>query len=417
MKFKLFGKTVEIKNSMESLPAPGNDEAWRSYLSGKGYPVSAKTALKVSAVIRCVDVVAKTMSSLPLNLYRDTANGKEKAVNHPLYKLLYRLPNPYTTSYEFWHMYIFNLMLTFGAYAKIVRDRNGFIKELWNIPTANVTPSNNKITNERYIDVYITNGTAVRLRDGDYMFTPGLRFCDEKDPEDPIKIARDVLGLTMALNGFAKDYFENGTNVGGVVETPSVLSEQSYQRFKESWYEAYAGVTNQHKTAFLEGGAKFNKLGQSPEESQALESRKFEVLEICRVFGVPPHKVFDLDRATFSNIEQQNIEYVQESITPMSVRLEQSMYKDLLTSTEQNKYYAKFNVNGLLRGDIAARTQYYHNARQDGWLNADDIRELEDMNRLPAGAGGDVYAVNGNMIPLSSIPNNLPKGAAVNAQK
>lgn len=129
------------------------------------------------------------------------------------------------------------------------------------------------------------------------------------------------------------------------------------------------------------------------------------------MLGVPPHKVFDLERATFSNIEQQNIEYVQESISPMSVRIEQTIYKDLLTESEQDEYYAKFNVNALLRGDITSRTAYYHNARQDGWMNANDIRELEDMNLIPAEDGGDVYAVNGNMIPLSEVRNNLPKGA------
>lgn len=400
------------KNTAQSLPALQNDAAWQAYLSGKGYCVSAKTALRVSAVIRCVDVVAKTMASLPLNLFYDAENGKEKATKHPIYKLLYRLPNPETTAYEFWHMYIFNLMLTTGAYAKIARDKNGFIRALWNIPTANVVAHRNVLNNERYIDVYMTNGKTERLRDGEYMFTPGLRFTDGSDPEDAVRIAADVLGLTMALNGFAKGYFENGTNIGGIVESPNALSDTAYERFKESWYASYSGVINQHKVAFLEDGAKFTQIGQKPSDSQALESRKFEVIEICRIFGVPPHKVFELDRATFSNIEEMNTEFVEEALAPMSVRLEQTIYKDLLTTAEQAKYYAKFNVNGLLRGNIAARTAYYHNARQDGWMNSDDIRELEDMNRLPAGQGGDIYAVNGNMIPLSAIPLNLPKGAA-----
>ena len=174
----------------------------------------------------------------------------------------------------------------------------------------------------------------------------------------------------MALNGYAKDFFENGSNLGGFVEHPDSMSETAYTRFKESWQSSYAGVLNQHKVGFLEEGMKFNPIGRNPEESQALESRKFQVVEICRLMGVPPHKVFDLDRATFSNIEQQNIEYVQESIAPMAVKIEQTIYKDLLLEPEQRKYFAKFNVNALMRGDIATRTAYYHNARQDGWLNA-----------------------------------------------
>ena len=417
MKIKLFGRVIEIKNSIESLPGLQYDEAWRSYLAGKGYAVTANTALRVSAVLRCVDVVAKTMASLPLSLYKNTDKGKEKAENHPVQKMLHRLPNPETTAYEFWHMYVVNLMLTRGAYAKIKRDRNGFITSIINIPTANVSAGINNINGERYIDVYIAGGQSERLREGQFMHTPGFRFSNGSSAEDPIRIASEVLGLTMALNGYAKDFFENGSNLGGFIEYDEAISDKAYKNFKDSWNETYSGVSNQHKWAFLESGFKLNQLGQKPNDSQALESRKFEVIEVCRLFGVPPHKVFDFVGATFSNIEQMNIEFVQESISPMAVRIEQTIYKDLLTESEQKIYFAKFNINGLLRGDIAARTAYYHNARQDGWMSSNDIRELEDMNRIPADQGGDIYAVNGNMIPLTAIPQNLPKGATQNAQK
>lgn len=417
MKIKLFGKVLEIRNSTTALPALGADAAWSAYLSGKGYPVTASTAIKVAAVIRCVDVVAKTMASLPLHLFEQTKDGLVKAKKHPLYRLLSKMPNKHTTAYEFWHMYVFNLMLTRGAFAKVVRDRNGFIGELWNIPTANVsTFFKNPLSGERYIDVAIGGGKTERLRDGDYMYTPGLRFGSDIDPENPVVIASNVLGLTMALNGYAQDYFENGSNLGGFVEYPTDPSDEAFERFRDSWQETYAGVANQHRIAFLESGFKFTQLTQKPSDSQALESRRFEVLEICRMFGVPPHKVFDLDRATFSNIEQQNTEYVQESITPMAVRLEQTIYKDLLTTRERETFEAKFNTNGLLRGDTAARTLYYHNARNDGWMSANDIRALEDMNLIPEEEGGNLYAINGNMIPLRTVPQNIPKGAQ-NAQK
>lgn len=186
--------------------------------------------------------------------------------------------------------------------------------------------------------------------------------------------------LAMSTHGYAKDFFENGSNLGGFIECPESLSDTAYTRF--NWQATYSGVANQHKIGFLEDGLKFSQLGRNPNESQALESRKFEVTEICRIFGVPPYKVFDLDRATFSNIEQQNIEYVQESITPMAVRLEETIYKDLLTTAEQLVYYAKFNVNALLRGDIAARTTYYNSMRQNGVFSANDIRDMEDLNRI-----------------------------------
>lgn len=419
MKISLFGRDFEVKMGriIQSLPKPHDEDAWQAYLSGKGYAVNHSTALRVAVVIRCADVVAKTMASLGCHLYKGDGESKSRAQSHPLYKMLRFLPNSETTAYEFWHMYVFNLMLTKGAYAKIVRDQNGFIRELWNIPTNRVYPRRNSQTGERYIDVVYPStsyqgvkiGTGERIYASNFMYTPGLRFQDEDYPHDFIHIAADVLGLSMALNGYAKDFFENGANMGGFVEYPNAIREEAFKKFKEEWQKAYAGVTNQHKWAILEGGFKLTKFDSKPEEAQALESRKFEIIEVCRIMGVTPHKVFELDRATFNNIEQLNIEYTQETIDPMDERLCQTIYKDLLTALEQRRYYAKFNTNKLLKGDTVARTAYYNTMRQNGVFNADDIRDLEDLNKLPKGTGGDAYLVNGNMISLANAMNNLPK--------
>ena len=410
---KLFGKTIlEVENKTVPLPPISNDAEWAAYLVGKGYSVSAETALKVSAVLRCVDVIAKTIASLPLNLFQETDRGREKATKAALYNVLYRLPNEHTTAFEFWHMYIVNLLLTRGAFAKIVRDRRGFIAGLQNIPTANCSAiQTNQVNGEWYIYVVTDDGMSETLHDGEFMYTPNMKFSSNTDPEDPMTIAADVLGLTMSLNSYAYDTFAKGANPGGFVEHPGRLSEGAYTRFKDDFNKNYVGAQNAHKWLFLEEGAKANEFTRDLEKTQVIESRKFAITEICRLFGVPPHKVFDLDRATFSNIEQQNIEFVQESIAPKAVQLEQTIYKDLLTVVERKIYYAKFNVNALLRGDISARTAYYHNARQDGWMCPNDVRELEDMNLIPAEEGGNVYSVNGNMIPLSAVPENKPKGA------
>jgi HK97 family phage portal protein len=413
----IFSKLIETRSLVQSLPALYDDESWRTYLTGKGYPVSHSTALKVAVVIRCADLVAKTMASLGCHLYKESTDGKERAKAHSLYKLLRYLPNPETTAYEFWHCYVFNLMLTKGAYAKIVRDQNGFIKELWNIPTNRVHAGRNTVTGERYIDVvYSTqsywgskNMSGERIYSGNFMYTPGLRFQDEEDPHDFIQLAADVLGISMALNGYAKDFFENGANLGGFVEYPTAINQEAFDRFRADWQKAYSGVVNQHKWAILEGGFKLTKFDSEPEKAQALESRKFEILEVCRIMGVPPHKAFDLDRATFSNIEHINIEYNQETISPMDERLTLTIFKDCLTVLEQKRYFAKFNTNKLLKGDTASRTNYYNAMRQNGVYNANDIRDLEDQNRIPEEEGGNVYLVNGNMISLKNAENNLPK--------
>lgn len=415
MELRLFGKRLAInfKNAVDrGLPGLSDDAAWASYLAGRGYNVSTSTALKVAVVIRCADVVAKTMASLGCHLYKTGSDGsKVRDVNNPLYKLLRMLPNPETTAYEFWHMYVFSLMLTNGAYAKIVRDSNGFVRELWNIPSRAVSLRRNAVTRERYLEVHHLDGSTETLYDGDFMYTPGLRFQDGDNPHDFINIAADVLGLTMDLNGYAKDYFERGSNPGGFIEYDGRINEDKFAAFRKEWEKAYSGVMNQHKWAILEGGFKLTKLDTNPEQAQALESRKFQVIEVCRIMGIPPHKAYDLDKASYASVEQENIGYVQETIDPMDERITQTIYKDLLTPTEQRRHYARFNVNKLLKGDIAARTTYYHNARQDGWMNANEIRDLEEMNSIPAEDGGNIYAINGNMIPITSIPLNLPKGA------
>jgi HK97 family phage portal protein len=241
------------------------------------------------------------------------------------------------------------------------------------------------------------------------MYTPGLRFSNSEKTEDFIKIAGDVLGLTMNLNNYADDYFKNGSNLGGFISYPAGINDTAFKKFRDDWSKAYSGVVNQHKYAILEGGFDIKKFDSNPEQSQALESRKFQVLEVCRIMGVPPHKVFELERATYNNIEQSNIEYVQETISPMDERVSQTVYKDLLTSSEQKKHYARFNTNKLLKGDTKSRTDYYNTMRQNGVLSANDIRTLEDMNSIPEEDGGNALLVNGNFISLKNAEQNLPR--------
>ncbi|MEG2571359.1 MAG: phage portal protein, partial [Clostridia bacterium] len=256
MKIKLFGKTIEFRNATSSLPPPSDDAAWATYLAGKGFSINATTALKVAAVVRCVDVISKTVASLPLALFETVESGREKAVKHPIYRVISRLPNVHTTAYEFWYMYVANLLLTRGAFAKIERDRRGFITGMRNIPTAKCSPIyKNELNGERYIHV-TDDGMSEILHDGEFMYTPGMRFSSDTDPEDPMRIAADVLGLTSSLNDYAQKAFEYGTNPGGFIEHPGALSEAAYERFKSDFYKNYMGAMNAHKWLFLEEGAK-----------------------------------------------------------------------------------------------------------------------------------------------------------------
>lgn len=379
-----------------------------------GRSLSASQAIQVAAVFRCVDIISKTMAALPLFLYRDGPEGKEKAKSHPLYRLLYVQPNRHTTAYELIQMYVANLLLTRGAFLRIQRDAMGRVAALWNIPTCRVSEVFiNPINGERYIYVFTDAGVET-LRDGDFVYTPSFLFSDQWVPEDPMRIAAEVLGLADDMAEFAKQGFTQASP-GGFIEHPRSLSDEAYERFKRDFNANYQGVVNAGRWLFLEEGAKAQPWDRDMEKTQLLESRKWAISEICRIFGVPAHLCMDMEHSTFSNIEQQSLEFVRDCINPLSVRLEQTFFKDLLSEREKNRYYFRFNTNGLLRGDTATRTQYYSAMRQNGILNADEIRELEDMNHIAGGAGA-IYTVNGNMIPLSAVPQNLPKGAK-NAEK
>ena len=415
MRIRLFGRTFELtfgpRNAARMPASAGNDRGWAEYLSGMGYSVQAETALQISAVFRCVDIISKTIAAMPLHLYRNTPRGKEKATDHPLYQMVYALPNPQTTAYKFWQMYVANLLLTRAAFAKIDRDSRGHIRALWNIPTRRVGGIYlNRVNGERYIDVNLDDGSMERLHEGEFMYTPGFLFGNRNEAEDPIYIASEVLGLTGNIGLYARQAV-NGVNPGGFIEYPAGLSDQAYERFKMEFEENYKGAMNAGKFLFLEEGGKANLFQRDLEKMQVLESRKWAVTEICRIFGVPAHLAMDMEHATFSNIEQQSLEYVRDCVNPMDVRLEQTMFRDLLTRKERAEYYFRFNSNSLLRGDTATRASYYNTMRQTGVMSANEVRRLEEFDERPEGAGADDLHVNGNMITLENARLNIPRGA------
>ena len=186
-----------------------------------------------------------------------------------------------------------------------------------------------------------------------------------------------------------------------------MASSKSFsEKVRDAWNAAYGGSTNAHKVAVLEEGMKFNPISINPQEAQFLETRKFQVNEICRIFRVPPHMIADLERSSFNNIEQQSLDFVTNTIRPWLVRIEQTIFQQLFSESEQEKLFVKFNVDGLLRGDFQSRMNGYAVGRQNGWLSANDIRELEDLNKIPTEEGGDRYLCNGNMIDIKNAGQN-----------
>ena len=226
---------------------------------------------------------------------------------------------------------------------------------------------------------------------------PGLGF-DGLVGYSPIAMAKNAIGLAVACDEYGASFFANGASPSAVLEHPGVIKNP--ERVREAWHRAY-GSGNAHKTAILEEGMKYTPISIPNNEAQFLETRKFQIEEIARLYRVPLHMIGDLDHATFSNIEHLSLEFVKYTLDPWLIRWEQSLMKALLSDSEKGRYFIKFNVEGLLRGDYASRMSGYATARQNGWMSANDIRELEDMNMIPDEDGGNLYLVNGSMSRLS----------------
>ena len=257
-------------------------------------------------------------------------------------------------------------------------------------------------TKGQIIYTYHSDKGEVKLRRGEILHIPGLGF-DGLIGYSPIQMARDAIGMTLAAEEYGSKFFANGATPGGVLEHPNTIKD--IQRVKDSWNAEYRGSANANKVAILEEGMTFKPIAIAPEQAQFLESRKFQIAEIARIFRVPLHMIGDLEKSSFSNITQQSLEFVMYTLNPWVRRWEDSLQSALLLPGEKTRLLIRFNVDGLLRGDYKSRMDGYAVGRQNGWLSANDIRSLEKLNLIPAEEGGDLLLVNGNLMPLASRMN------------
>lgn len=376
--------------------------------SNSGVEVDEESSLKISAVYACVKVIAETIASLPLVLLKELSNGdNEKAKQHPLYSVLHDSPNSEMTSFTFREMLMTNLLLWGNAYALIKRDANGHVVELYPLKSKNMVVERDAVTNAIKYTYTNNKGITKTYKPKQVLHIPAFTF-DGIVGVSPITYAREAMGLSLATEEFGARFFGNGARPGGVLEHPGIVKDP--EKLRDSWNKVYQGTQNSHKVAVLEEGMKYHEIGMSPEDSQFLQTRAFQINEICRIFRVPPHMIGDLSRSTFSNIEHQSIDFVVHTIRPWIARWEQAITRSLLNDEEKTIYYARFNVNGLMRGDFNSRMSGYAIARQNGWMSANEIRALEDMNKIPSDQGGDLYLLNGNMI--SAIKAGQTGGAS-----
>ena len=402
-----------IKQLFKSRDKPIANNFFRSaysFLFGpttSGKTVNERTAMQTTAVYACVRILAEAIASLPLSVYQTTGLGKEKALTHNLYHLLHDEPNSEMTSFVFRETLMSHLLLWGNAYAQIIRDQNGKVLSLYPLLPNKMSVNRDSRGNIYYVYTRDSDETPslagygeFYLSDHEVLHIPGLGF-DGLIGYSPIAMAKNAIGMSLATEEYGASFFANGATPGGVLEHPGIVKDP--QRVRESWNSVYQGTKNAHKVAVLEEGMKYQSIAISPEQAQFLETRKFQINEIARIFRVPPHMVGDLEKSSFSNIEQQSLEFVKYTLDPWVTRWEQAMQKALLLPGEKSQYSIKFNVDGLLRGDYQSRMNGYAIARQNGWMSANDIRELENMNLISPEEGGDIYMVNGNMLKLKDV--------------
>ena len=394
--FQARDKPEDMRRAQDTLGGSRFSFFFGSSTSGK--PVNERTAMQMTAVYSCVRILSEAVAGLPLHLYRHTGGGgKEKALTHPLYRLLHDEPIRETL--------MGHLLLYGNAYAQIIRNARGEVVGLYPLMPNKMTVDRDSAGRLYYLYTRGSDDSPVDTETGQVylppeqvIHIPGLGY-DGIVGYSPLAMAKNAVGLGIATEEYGAKFFANGAAPGGVLEHPGTIKDP--QRVKDSWNVAYQGSGNAHRIAVLEEGMKYQPIGISPEQAQFLETRKFQINEIARIYWVPPHMVGDLEKSSFSNIEQQSLEFVKYTLDPWICRWEQSLKRRLFTEEEKQEYFVKFNVDGLLRGDYQSRMNGYAVARQNGWMSANDIRELENLDRIPAEEGGDLYLVNGSMTKLA----------------
>lgn len=398
-----------LKSKIFSRDKPQNLYRFSSFPFFFGKSISGKNvnefaAMQNSVVYACCKIISESIASLPLHVYQYKNGGKEKVPKHPLYFLLHDAPNEEMTSFVFRETLMTHLLLWGNAYAQIIRNNLGKIAALYPL-----LPNKMKVLRDDNGEIFYKYSRMseenpnfkekgeIILNRQDVLHIVGLGF-DGLLGHSPIAMAKNAIGLSIACEEFGSNFFANGARPSGILKTPTLIKDP--QKLRESWQSMYGG-SNAGKVAILEEGMTYESISIPPEDAQFLETRKFQIAEIARIFRVPLHLLNELDHATFSNIEHQNLEFVIYTLTSWITRWEQALNKKLFCETERGKFFVKFNVDGLLRGDYQSRMQGYATARQNGWLSANDIRELENLNPIADEDGGNLYLINGNMTKLS----------------
>jgi HK97 family phage portal protein len=371
-------------------PAPWLFEAFGARSTFAGVSVTPENSLETTSVWAAVRMISSTLATLPLPVFRHVDGGKVRARDHALYKLLHDRPNPEMSSFVWRETGAAHLLLYGSWYNEIERNGAGQPVNLWPLHPAQVRTE--RLQNGAKVFIVRVDGQDVPLSADNILHVPGFSL-DGQGGLIPVHLARNAIGLSRATEEFGSRFFSNGASPSGVLSHPAKLGEKGQKLLRDSWN---TGLSNSHRIAILEEGMSWTPLGVPPEHAQFLETRKFSVAEIARLFLIPPHLIGDLERATFSNIEHQAIQYVTHCIEPWTRRIEQELNFRLFG--DDPAHFAEFILEGLLRGDSTARGSFYAQALAAGWMTTNEVRERENLNRID---GGDVPRVQLNTAPMN----------------
>lgn len=369
--------------------------------SATGRTVSAEKSLLNPTVFSCVRLIAESVGMLPLIVYRKLARGKERATEHPLYTVLHDLPNPELTALELFENLAGHIALWGNAFCEIELDGAGRRRALWPLRpdrmSVDVTDDN-----ERVYVYTLPDGTPKPLPRWKVWHIRGWGT-DAWLGKSPVAMAREAIGLALATEEYGARFFGNDSRPGGILTHPGKLSPEAASRLKKGWEEGHRGLSNAQRVAVLEEGITWTQIGIAPEDAQFLETRKFQEIQICQIYRVPPHMIGIVDRSTSwgTGIGQQTQAYVTFGLGPYLKRISQTVFRDLLTREERSQYFAEHLSAALVVNDLITRSNAYNIARNGGWMSVNDIREAENLNPVD---GGDGYLQPLNMAPLGSEP-------------
>lgn len=389
----IFGESRNLEDPTTPITAAQLASILSGGDAGSGESVSQTTSMRVGAVFACVRVISDALARMPLVTYERTKDGRQRAKNHPLYTLLKTRPNPDMSSFALRKALMANTLLWGNGYAEIVRRRSGAVDALIPIETPRVTPF--RENGELKYRVSTSTGDVVLLK-REMIHVPGLSY-DGICGLSVIAHARQTIGACLAADKFQGTLLKNGLRPSGVLEHPGKLGDQAVKNLRESFAATYGGAPNAGKPMILEEGMKWNAAAMPLEDAQFVETGYFRVEEICRWFGVPPHKVQHLARATNNNIEQQGLDFLGDTLAPWVEAIEQELNWKLLLPTEQDRYYVEHLTQSIIQMDANARGGFYERLFRVGGISSDEIRERENMNNLPDGRGRTFWTQSSNM--------------------